>query len=122
MLERRAARGLSTPALDSQPEMYQDLVPVWDSFWQLHSARGCGYGGAPQAITVADVAAMLDIQDVAQAKRAEWCRLICAMDTAWMGLAVEKRKRAQDKDAAKGRKDGNVTSRNRRTRSASRRR
>ena len=114
MLERRAERGLATPALDLQPELFEDLADVWMCFWRLNATRWHGHDGAPAMLKTVDIAAAFEIECVEPRERKEWYRLIQAMDVAWMENAVDVRQRQQKKTPEKGRNRGNAARRYRR--------
>jgi hypothetical protein len=110
MLERRVERGLPTPALDLQPDLFEDLVDVWVCFWRLAAARRCGYEGLPASLATVDIAAAIEIEDVDPQERKTWYRLLQAMDAAWMKNALD----AQKKKVGKGRNRADAASRDRR--------
>jgi hypothetical protein len=103
MLERRAARGRPTPALDEMPELFEDLEQLWTCFWQLDATRRHGVGGEPLALTMTDVAAALEMADVERSERMEWCSLISLMDQARMSAMANRiRKEREKRGNAKG--------------------
>ena len=85
-LRKRAAAGKPTPALDSQPELFEDLADVWELFWQLHRSRQCGFGPCP--LSVVDIRAALDLYAVAD--KVESYELLVAMDQEWLQWADEQ--------------------------------
>jgi hypothetical protein len=120
MLERRVARGLPTPAFDNQPELFSDILPVWELFWELHAARRYD-NGLPNVLTIVDIAAAMDMEQVEREDRKTWNRLIRAMDLAWMSDAAEKYAcKTKTNGKGKGHKSGNAQGRNRRSRRNSR--
>ena len=111
------ARGLPTPAFDSQPDMYPDLADVWRCFWLLNLGRGFGANGVPAPISSSDIAATLEIEDVEPRERPTWLRLLRAMDVTWLGATLDEwKKKAPKAPKLPGRKrnSGNTTRGNRR--------
>lgn len=62
------------------PELYDDLVYVWDAFWNLHRRRRYGWGPCPLSVT--------DIMEYARAyevpRTREFFEFISAMDNEWL--------------------------------------
>lgn len=111
MLAKRVEQGLSAPAWDRRPELFDDLVPVWGAFWVLSAGREHGFDG-PQPIRASDVAAHFEIEETPQDERAEWYALIRALDAAYLKDSRKRRERARKAEEA--RKRGNAQGRNRR--------
>jgi len=88
-LEKRAAAGKPTPALKSRPDLYDDLVDVWELFWQLHKSRQCGFGPSP--LSVMDIKAATELYAVADP--VECYELIVSMDQEWLKWASEEAER-----------------------------
>lgn len=73
-------RGKETPVLDAKPELYADLIPIWNAFNELSAGRHVGMGGV-SGLAASDVAAWLDLAGIEDLEtRALWWRLIRAMD------------------------------------------
>lgn len=85
-LEKRAAAGKSTPALENRPELYSDLQDVWNNFWQLHQSRQYGFGPCPLAVI--DIVTYLELYS--ETDRIERYELIVAMDQEWLKWATSK--------------------------------
>jgi len=85
-LEKRAAVGKSTPALENRPELYADLQGVWSMFWQLHCSRQYGFGPCPLAVI--DITAYMKLYAVTD--RIESYELIVGMDMEWLKYANSK--------------------------------
>lgn len=100
-LERRARQGKPTPAIDNQPELFEDLIPVWEAFEDLAKARQRDLG-TPLPITFAEITAWLDLHGIeGHDTRLEWAGLIRALDETWLrieGAKAEERRKA-DADA-----------------------
>ncbi len=78
------------PALDAKPKLYPDLVPVWNAFQELSSARHVGMGGA-SAIPPSDIAAYLDLIGIHDGEsRSLWFRLLRGMDDALLKASRKK--------------------------------
>lgn len=93
-LQRVRAAGLGDPkAIRSQPKLFEDLQPVWDSWCQLARARTTGFGANP--VTVSDAAAWLDCNGVPQHQRPRWLRYLLAMDSTYRQWLDESRKEKQ---------------------------
>jgi hypothetical protein len=98
-LERRAARGLSTPAIDNRPELYEDLIPVWEAFEDLSKTRARDLG-SPMPITFAEISAWLDLHSIEGADtRAEFAALIRSMDEDWFRIEAKKAQERKPPDA-----------------------
>ena len=88
-LEKRAAKGLPTKALDDRPSLYVDLGPIWQAFNELHSARPSGFG--PMAIPVSEILAWMDLQGIYDREtRLEYYSLIRVMDIYWLKWAAKE--------------------------------
>ena len=85
-LEKRAAAGKPTPALENRPYVYEDLADVWQLFWQLHRSRQCGFGPSPLSVT--DITACLELYAVIG--KVECYELIVSMDQEWLKWADEQ--------------------------------
>lgn len=71
-------------ALDTRPELYADLIPVWNTFMELNNSRDIGMSG-PSGLRASDVAACLDLGGIHDADtRSEWYRLIRALDATFL--------------------------------------
>lgn len=67
------------PALDNKPELYADLIPVWNIFVELSAVRGTE-GTSPLCI-----AAILDFHCISDTTtRAVWYRLLIAMESTFV--------------------------------------
>jgi hypothetical protein len=83
-LERRAERGLPTPANNGRPDLYEDLADVWSAFVALSATRPGGFG--PGAIPFTEIDAWLRLHGVTrQTEKEEFVYLIRALDRTWLG-------------------------------------
>jgi hypothetical protein len=82
--------------LESRPELYDDLLPAWNAFNTLHSARGSGLGGEP--LRVSDITAWLDVYDIAGEERTELFELIRVLDDVWLDHIRTELKEKTDAD------------------------
>ena len=87
-LEKRAAKGKRTAAIESKPDLHADLYIVWRAFGELHRSRQTGFGPSP--LSVQDITAWLDLHDIDD--KAEFFELIQAMDETWLTWAIEQSK------------------------------
>ena len=100
-LERYRRAGIRVAALESKPDLYDDLRPLWQAFWQLSRCRPSGWG--PSAIPVSEIVAYLDLRHITDPDtRVEWADLIAVMDNEWLRWAVDQQKEAKA-DHAKNR-------------------
>jgi len=77
--------------LDDRPEIFDDLLGIWDSFWELNMRRVAVYEYQP--ISISEVAAWLDINGIDDIDaRAEHLRLIGALDSAWLSYMRSNKK------------------------------
>ncbi len=87
--ERRAAKGRPTPSWDDRPVLHEDLAEVWQAFLDLSAGRVVEWTAHP--IPVTEIEAVLRLQGVTDTEdRAEWLRLIRAMDQRWLAWARQK--------------------------------
>lgn len=83
MLERRASQGKEVPALNGQPELFEDLEDIMDAFMALHQSRAYGFG--PNPISLESIDAWLRLNEVTDKEdKLDYCYLIRAMDSAWL--------------------------------------
>jgi hypothetical protein len=99
-LRKRNAKGKRTPALEKKPFLYDDLIPVWQAFNQLHSTRQSGFGLNP--ISTADIDIWLKLHNVENSL--DYYDLILAMDTEWLKWASDKQKQEHEAKKKKGKK------------------
>jgi len=85
-LQKRAAAGKPTPALENMPELYEDLGGIWALFWQLHKSRQSGFGPGP--LSIQDIVAAIGLYQMPEP--VECFELIVAMDQEWLNWAVEQ--------------------------------
>jgi hypothetical protein len=105
-LEKLAEKGKPTPALVNRPELYPDLVRIWQGFMDLHKTRQIAFG--PSAIPISEIIIWLDYQGITDIDERQECyELILAMDAAWLDWARTKQKERDKQNA-------NARSRNRR--------
>lgn len=113
LLERRARRGKRVQALEDRPEVYTDLLPVWDGFCALHSARGNSLG--VEALRVQDIVGWLDLYGISGDERVERFELIRVLDDAWIEhVCAEAKMKTKTKEKEKA--DADHTGGNRRKR------
>ena len=95
-LEAMEKRGRKISALQNKPELFDDLVPVWQAFNQLHSGRQGGLGINP--LRTSDIIQYLNWQEF----DADCFDLILAMDNEWCKWASDKHKQEQEAKKKKG--------------------
>lgn len=96
-LQRIKAQGLGSPkALESKPELLEDLRDVWNGWHHLNGTRRIGSSVSPLAM--ADVLAWLEIHGVPRHQRPWWSRMFAAMDSVFLAW-VRKKKEAAHGDA-----------------------
>ncbi|MHC5053639.1 MAG: phage tail assembly chaperone [Planctomycetota bacterium] len=85
------AAGVKVDALEREPQLYEDLVPVWNAFLALDRARSVGF--VPNPITVEAIAVYLDLYAVEGDERRLWFERIQAMDAACLGWRMDRAER-----------------------------
>lgn len=91
MLEAKAAAtGALPPALENRPELDPGLEPYFEAFALLSPSRPIHLGGAG-AIPVAEIAAYLDLEAIADPEeRRAHLRLVRAMDEIYLAWAQRR--------------------------------
>lgn len=85
----RAKKGLKTKAIENAPLLRPDLLNIWNGFLELAGRRQSGFGPCP--ISVSDITAWLDLNEVrSHERRRRYFSLICAMDNHWLKVMAEK--------------------------------
>lgn len=88
--KNRAKRGLKTPSFSNRPVLRSDLIPVWNAFQELSGRRQVGFGPCP--ITITDIMAWLDLNEVRLTDRRRWYYgLIASMDNRYLVLNAERK-------------------------------
>jgi len=85
-LQKRAAAGKPTPALENRPYVYEDLIDVWDVFCQLQRCRQCAFGISPLGFR--DIIAAIEFHELPD--KLDAMELIVAMDQEWLKWADEQ--------------------------------
>lgn len=92
LLIKRRDRGEAVAALENVPVLHEDLVLIWNGFFELSRSRSYGYG-MPNPVTLADMEAWLNLNEVYDvSERKEAVRLFQAMDSKWLSTEADKRK------------------------------
>lgn len=77
------SKGVDVPALNKQPELYDDLNEVWSAFEQLSRMRSIGF--APSPIGILEIEAWLNFNDINDTEiRSDYLYLIQAMDACFL--------------------------------------
>lgn len=85
-------RGIEPPALAGRPELFDDLHPVVDAFAVLSAGRTLSLGPAgavPNPISLAEIETYCRVFGIAD--QVELCRLIRAMDAAYLQRVRDRR-------------------------------
>ena len=77
-MEKVIAEGTKVEDYQKRPEIFLDLLPVWELFFILHSGRGAGM--TPNPISIADIKALFEIKDISGQRADDYMRLILALD------------------------------------------
>lgn len=90
------AKGRPVPAkvrrqTRQDPWIDEDLLPVWVAFWQLVGSRTVGM--AAGSIPWSELSRWCQDHEIEGAERRRWCRLLSAMDVAWLGHMSKRGKR-----------------------------
>ncbi len=73
------------------PELYDDLMPIWEAWGELNKRRSFGFTANP--IPTSEVAAYLDLHDVEDSEqRRYYFLLVGALDEEWLVWARNKSK------------------------------
>lgn len=80
-------RGARTPALEEQPEPFEDVLHVWRGFFELHGSRGAGMAG-PLPIAWTEIEAYCRLNAIPDPD--EFARLIREMDAEFLEWAHKK--------------------------------
>ncbi len=89
MLERRAARGEPTPALQARPQLWPSLQWIWEAFTRLSRARVVGW--VPHPIALAEIEAYCRLYGITDPDvRSEFAHLVWALDQVWLAWAAEQ--------------------------------
>jgi len=89
---KRAEQGKPTPALEAKPDIYEDLIEVWQAFVDLSRSRQSGFGVS--AISTSDILAWCDIHRISKDERAEFYGYIRALDNHLIAKELEDKKQA----------------------------
>ena len=78
------------PILNSKPDLYPDLLWIWESWMVLSSARQLGMNG-PQPLSIADIHAFCLFQDIRNRdEREEFLYHMQEMDRAFLAYHASK--------------------------------
>jgi hypothetical protein len=107
MQERFEAGQPCEPLETKPPEVYDDLLPVWDAFWVLHKARNCNsMSGTPSAIAFSELKAWMDVFQPDDIKL--FVRLIYSLDQAYLShvqdVTKEEDKKRKGAESVKSKK------------------
>lgn len=83
-MQRRKKAGKPAPALENMPEIFDDLLYVWDAFWRLHRRRQIGMDICP--LGVCDIMEYAKVFKVPRPR--DFFEYISAMDNeflSWYG-------------------------------------
>lgn len=83
--ERSKDKGELVPALALKPEIYPDLVGVWNAFWTLHPGRAMGFNCVGY-IPLTDMIALAKVEDF---EPREFITLIQGMDAFYVNWQEE---------------------------------
>ena len=92
-MQKRKAAGKEVPALDSKPELDDEMQVVWRIWRQLHQCRQVGMGLCPLAVP--DIVAALELYGVYD--KTTYFEWIVAVDQAWLTWASEENERKRRK-------------------------
>lgn len=75
----------------NKPDLYDDLIPIWESFWFLHPARPAGMdvGAIPLTEIIAYWREVVGV--ASRSELTEKVRLVRAMDKAFLEYVKENR-------------------------------
>lgn len=75
-------RGSLVPALQSQPELYPDVIVFWEAFNELSTHRQSGFAANP--ISVADIKAYSDLMGWGAWMGSQLMKYVRALDQAYL--------------------------------------
>ena len=88
---KRAAKGLTTPMVDSRPELFEDLQPAWDGWEALSVSRAWRTDGEPSGLLHTEIQAWLDLNRLEDpGLRHDLYKMIQAMDLLWLGRRKQR--------------------------------
>jgi len=76
--------------LENRPELYPDLVPVWEAFVLLSPSRNMGWGAG--AIPLTEVRAYCEMFEIEPEEREDLLYLLRALDEEYLKSTNEKGK------------------------------
>lgn len=76
--------------MENRPELYPDLVPVWEAFVLLSPSRSMGWGAG--AIPLSEIKAYCEMFDIEGDDREELLILLRALDDEYLKSTNEKGK------------------------------
>ncbi len=100
LLERRRKRGKPVPALDNEPELFEDLQPAWRAFNALHKQRQVSF--VPPPLTVTDISTWLEINNYQGIEKQEMYEMIIILDSCW--VAHMRKRLERDEKSKKGKR------------------
>lgn len=81
---------MPTPAWERRPTLYEDLVPIYEGFLQLHATRQVSESNV-NPLTASDIFAWLKMQGLEQAEAmSEFFTGISVLDSTWIDWARNK--------------------------------
>jgi hypothetical protein len=97
-----AADGEPVEALDSKPELYDDLMVNWDVFWLLSSKRTAGFD-MPNPISMQEIEACIRTFEITDwSSRMRLIQQIGIMDRAYLNYVSEQRLKPVSKGTPHG--------------------
>lgn len=107
-LGKLAEKGKAIPALENQPEIYDDLFDVWQAFQDLNNSRTAGFDVNP--IQISQIEAWLRLHRITDyEEQQDYFYLIRKLDDEWLRLIRDKRSKKPE-----NKKHGNAKAGNRR--------
>lgn len=76
--------------MENRPELYPDLVPVWEAFVLLSPSRNMGWGAG--AIPLTEVRAYCEMFEIEPEEREDLLYLLRALDEEYLKSTNEKGK------------------------------
>lgn len=92
--------GVIPEGLSSQPELREDLSPVWQAWWQLHRDRRRDMGEALPITGVEMDSALDDARLTDGETRADWKALWREMDAVYFRWMAQRREAKERRNAS----------------------
>lgn len=85
--------------MEEQPELFPDVIWLWNLFQLLSETRDYGFGG-PLRIKLSELKALLDLRGIRRDDDVDLAlRIIPVLDAIWLEADYKDREAKKDRDA-----------------------